>query len=84
MPCPSGRDSRPLLFLISTLAFLPQDSSPTMNKGLAQTGRNINFQALARHLVAMSRAVFPLAELELLVSLVTATRGAHNLKMSFL
>lgn len=40
---------------------------------LALTGRNINFQALAQHLVAMSQAVFLLAELELPVSLVTAT-----------
>lgn len=53
-----------------------------VNQGLALTGRNVHFQALARHLVAMSQAVFLLAKLELPVSLVTATRRSHNLKMS--
>lgn len=73
-PVPLAVTPGPQLFLISTLSFpsagLP---SPIVNQGLALTGRNIHFQALARHLVAMSQAVFLLAELELPVSLVTAT-----------
>lgn len=74
MPLSFGRDSSPpALSHLHLQLFLLQDSSPMVNKGLDLTGRNINFQALAQHLAAMSRAVFLLAELELLVSLVPAT-----------
>lgn len=72
----------PLPSLISNLSF---PSAGFLAQGecvLVLTGRE-GFQALVRHLVAVSQAVCLLAESELLsISLVTVTQGSHNPTMN--